>query len=491
MNYDTPYQTSLISMLLSDPTAWQTCSSHFKDEYFDDGLRIAVRYIAKYYEEYGKMPAVEQITANTHGVEIPKFSEPVEHTEATIDDFEGFIKYRAMENLVLDGIDFIQKGNVAELAAKIHDASEIQVRATEHPFDGLWIDECQDVEPPIFLISDWLVQDTVTCIYGAPGAYKTYFMLEAGFCLAAGVPFAGKPVHQTSVAYVAAEGQRGLAMRLEALSEAHQVVPDRNSFRLITQPLNLLDDEAVTCFIRYLFDLEKREKIDFGLVVLDTYSQCISGADENSQAVASKASSAMIRIRRELETTLVYVHHTGKDESRGMRGSDALRANTDGAIEIVRDDEDSPFATAIVKRSKDAPTGRRVRFKMTFQKIRRLSGHKFGGSLVPEFLDEVAIVGTPLPKSGRTITPLEDVLNHITEGQVCSVANVLKMIGQAANKHYKDKLAALLPFDVAMPVHNTDSDLIGILARIQSARADNQYGDIKCLSKEGNKGNTP
>ena len=70
-------------------------------------------------------------------------------------------------------------------------------------------------------------------------------MLEAGFCLATGIQFAGERVQQTSVPYVAAEGQRRLAMRLEALSEAHQVIPAHNSFRLITQPLNLLDDVSV------------------------------------------------------------------------------------------------------------------------------------------------------------------------------------------------------------------------------------------------------
>ena len=420
-DYDTPYQTSLISMLLSDPAAWQACSTHFKAEYFDDGLKIVVRYIAKHFEQYGKMPSIEQIIANTHGIEIQKFSEPLDHTEATIDDFEAFVKYRAMENLVLDGIDLIRNGASHVMVEKMQEAAAIHLRATEHPFDGLWTDECQNVEPPVYLIPDWLVQDTVTCVYGAPGAYKTYFMLEAGYCLAAGIPFAGQQVQRTSVAYVAAEGQRGLAMRLEALSEAHQVIPAHNSFRLITQPLNLLDDDAVTRFIRYLGDLEQREKIDFRLVVLDTYSQCISGADENSQAVASKASSAMIRIRRELETTVVYVHHTGKDDSREMRGSDALRANTDGAVKIVKDDEDSPFATAIVKRSKDAPTGGRVRFKMNFQKIPRLAGAKFDGSLVCEFVEEVPIVGVPLPKSGRIIPPLEDVLNHMTPGQVISV----------------------------------------------------------------------
>jgi hypothetical protein len=346
----------------------------------------------------------------------------------------------------------------------------------------LWIDECEAVEPPEFLIADWLVRDTVTCVYGAPGAYKSFFCLEAGFCLAAGIPFSGRAVPQTSVAYVAAEGQRGIALRVEALCASHGVRPQRNSFRLITKPLNLLDDAEVTVFINYLADLERCEAIDFGLVVLDTYSQCIAGADENSQAVASKASSNMIRIRRDLETTVVYVHHTGKDASRGMRGSDALRANTDCAVEVIRDAERNA-ATAHVRRSKDAPTGERIRFNMKFQKVTRLAGAEFDGSLVPEFVAEEPIVGVKLPTEGRTLSWLQDLLNHMSEGQVVSVKQAVVMTGRYANTHYKTKLAELLPVGMAVAVPDADGVVIGQIGRIQSARSDSQYGDIKCLSK--------
>lgn len=324
--FPTAYQISLISMLLSDPAAWTICSSQFKDRYFDDPLRPAVRYIAQYHQQYGKMPSHEQIAGAAYGTTVPKFSEPLTHTDATVNDFEEFVRYRAMENAVLEGIDHLQNGTVSCFVDQVRDAYEVRIHTADHPFDGLWIDECAAVEPPEFLIPNWLVRDTVSCLYGAPGAFKSFFGLEAAFCLAAGIPFAGRLVRQTNVAYVAAEGQRGIALRLEALCEAHGVRPARASLRLITQPLSLLDDAEVTVFINYLADLQRREGIDFDLVVLDTYSQCIAGADENSQAVASKASSNMIRIRRDLETTVVYIHHTGKDASRGMRGSDALRA---------------------------------------------------------------------------------------------------------------------------------------------------------------------
>jgi hypothetical protein len=331
-------------------------------------------------------------------------------------------------------------------------------------------------------------------VYGAPGAYKSFLCLEAAFCLAAGIPFAGRDVQQTSVAYVAAEGQRGIALRIEALCASHSLRPQRNSFRLITKPLNLLDDAEVTVFINYLAELERREGIDFGAVVLDTYSQCIAGADENSQAVASKASSNMIRIRRDLETTVVYVHHTGKDASRGMRGSDALRANTDCAVEVIRDDE-ANAATAHVRRSKDAPTGERIRFNMRFQKVARFAGAEFDGSLVPEFVGEEPIVGVPMPTGGRTISWLEDLLMHMSEGQVVSVKQAVLMTGRSANSHYKTKLADLLPLGMAVDVSDADGEVIGQIGRVQGSRPDNQYGDIKCLSKtaelEREQGNSP
>ena len=100
-------------------------------------------------------------------------------------------------------------------------------------------------------------------------------------------------------------------------------------------------------------------------------------------------------------------------------------------------------------------------------------------------------MGVPLPKSGRIITPLEDVLNHMTPGQVISVKQVLTTTGQNTSKHYRDKLAALLPWEMSVAVKNADGDLIGTMARVQSVRPDNQYGDIKCLSKKGVKGVNP
>jgi len=479
--YTPDFQTTLISMLLSDPDAWAVCSPYFKPDYFDDNLNPIVRYIIGYDQQYGNLPSEEQI--NSHcGTTIEKFSEPAQHTQAAIDDFGEFVRYRAMENAILDGVDLVREGKPQTFLDRVHEAFDLSLSDDDDAFEGLWIDECSSVEPPEYMIRPWLVKDTVSCAYGPPGSGKSFFLFEAAYCLATGTPFAGQPVKHTNVMYVAAEGEKGMSIRLEALAEAHGLQPHPRSIRLITQPLNLLDDDSVTRYIRYTRNLQNKTGQHFGLHVFDTYSQCISGADENSQATASKASSNMIRIRRELECTVVYVHHTGKDIGRGMRGSDALRANTDGAVEIVKD-ENGDVATATLVRAKDAPTGGRIRFRTKFQKVPRLAGHEFDGSLVLEFVQEVPIKAIPLPDAGHAITWQEDLLSKMKEGDVISVAKALTLTSRPTNTHYKSKLAELVPLNKAIDVTNGTGDVIGRIGRQPGARADNQFGDIICVAK--------
>lgn len=151
-------------------------------------------------------------------------------------------------------------------------------------------------------------------------------------------------------------------------------------------------------------------------------------------------------------------------------------------MEVIRDGE-ANAATALVRRSKDAPTGERIRFNMRFQKVARLAGAEFDGSLVPEFVKEEPIVGVPTPADGRTISWLEDLLMHMAEEEVISLKQAVLMTGRHDNKHYKTKLAEMLPFDVAVEVRDAHGDVIGQIGRMQGSRPDNQFGDIKCLSK--------
>jgi hypothetical protein len=91
--------------------------------------------------------------------------------------------------------------------------------------------------------------------------------------------------------------------------------------------VNLLDDIAVEALEQVVNELQPV------LVVIDTLARCIIGGDENSSRDIGRAVEAAERLRRTSFACVLFIHHTGKDESAGARGSSALRAAVSTEIE--------------------------------------------------------------------------------------------------------------------------------------------------------------
>ena len=67
-----------------------------------------------------------------------------------------------------------------------------------------------------YVIKNILPADTLTCIYGASGSYKSCLAVSLACHVATGLPWAGHRVRQNSVLYIAAEGSTGVARRIRA-----------------------------------------------------------------------------------------------------------------------------------------------------------------------------------------------------------------------------------------------------------------------------------
>jgi len=90
--------------------------------------------------------------------------------------------------------------------------------------------------------------------------------------------------------------------------------------------LDLCDPEAVQGFI-----VEAGETLGDtppALIVFDTLAKCLIGRDENSAQDVGLALDGLRRIREELRTATLCVHHTGK-AGESERGSSAIRADAD------------------------------------------------------------------------------------------------------------------------------------------------------------------
>ena len=70
-------------------------------------------------------------------------------------------------------------------------------------------------------------------------------------------------------------------------------------------------------------------------VIVDTLARAMAGMEENSAKDMGIAVAGIEAIAVALDCAVTAVHHSGKDQSRGERGSTAFRAAAEASIEVV------------------------------------------------------------------------------------------------------------------------------------------------------------
>jgi hypothetical protein len=475
--FPSAHQLTMLGSLIALPEIYNETSEYLRDFYFESTIRAPVRFINDHYKAHGALPSHAVLRTRFPDTTIPEFSPAEANASWLKSELPQFARYKALEIAVLDGVDHLQSGRQSELLQGVLDASQIGI--AEDDDDFLWINETHTVRPPEFLIRPWLVRDTVCAVYGAGGSYKSFWCLHAALCIASGTPFNGSPVKRGSVAYIAAEGQAGLALRVEGWKAGHPDVRfDDSDFVLMKKPIQLMDPASVTYHIDRLKKMEKKRRCKFDLIVLDTLSQCIAGADEDKAQSMTVAVSAMIRIRREFDCTVIFVHHSGKDAARRMRGSGALENNTDSMIEVTAD-KDELTATAHVRRHKDCPDGMKIDFWVERQVIPHLRDHEMGTSLVVRFAEEAEQNEAGAERSPMGIMMAREILRVLKAGESISVRQLLKRLGKPDSMTYKQKLAACLPLDQVIDVLD---DVGGVIGQLRRKTATNSpYGDVECI----------
>ncbi len=183
---------------------------------------------------------------------------------------------------------------------------------------------------PKALVADWLDVETVNTWYGQPKGGKTFAALDLGMCVASGTHWHNSPVEQRQVMYVAAEGVRYFPDRVEAWCELNNVRQSAlANTHFVTKAVNLMNQGQVLDLCDAIKDL------DIGLIILDTLARCMAGGDENSSKDMGLAIDGLDQLKHANETTVLVVHHSGKDRTKGLRGSSALLGAVDSSVYVV------------------------------------------------------------------------------------------------------------------------------------------------------------
>ena len=90
------------------------------------------------------------------------------------------------------------------------------------------------------------------------------------------------------------------------------------------------------------------------LCIMDTFAQMTAWADENSAGEMGRALSHAKALKVATGATVMLVHHTGKDSTKGARGSTVIRGAADAEIEVARMETGRVIRTT---KQKDADEG--------------------------------------------------------------------------------------------------------------------------------------
>jgi hypothetical protein len=245
-----------------------------------------------------------------------------------------------------------------------------QTQQTKRRIDLVPWHDLQDVKVK-WLVKDMLPARSFSAIYGRSGAGKSFFAMYLAAMVAAGREAFGCDVEQGDVVYLALEGGAGLRRRRDALMQRYDL-PDDLPVHFVKAQMNLrssLDD------LNALIEVIKERSIKPAVVFVDTLARAYAGGEENSSAEMMQFVSVMAALQDALDCTVCVVHHTGKDESRGMRGSSALLAAVDAELELTRisdDDATEPVCTVKSTKQKDGMDGLSWSFRLDLMHVSQL-----------------------------------------------------------------------------------------------------------------------
>src|SRR5215472_19053804 len=131
---------------------------------------------------------------------------------------------------------------------------------------------------------------------------------------------------------------------------------------IVGQVIDLMHRRCVGNIVDAIKRAEDRFGIGMGLICFDTWAKGIAagGGDESA---AKDQNAALANLRRVLDRVNVHIAtigHTGKDESRGERGSNAKLADVDLQVQLTGETTRS----AIVKKGNDQPEGLVTAFRL-------------------------------------------------------------------------------------------------------------------------------
>jgi len=270
---------------------------------------------------------------------------------------------------VLDQLDEVES-ELAQTRDQLIDAQDdvdyykSLVDLPEPKDDGLKYIHAKDIDVDLNqtdFVQGILGHGQFSVIYGESNCGKTFFMTDLCFHIALGQEWRGRRVEGGGVVYVAMEGSIGLKKRVAVFRAHYGQNPD--GFVMVPSQVDFMDPHGNIKEFVGLLEVAKRDLGSIRIVVIDTLARAIAGGDENSGQDMGMLVKHADMIRSKTGAHVCFIHHSGKDALRGMRGHSSLKAAIDTEIEISRAN-DADFSTVRVIKQREMEKGQEMAFEL-------------------------------------------------------------------------------------------------------------------------------
>ncbi len=241
-----------------------------------------------------------------------------------------------------------------QLDRAVWEHSRKQVQASGQPADAplriRWPAELRTHLAGRYLVKG-LVPQGLLQTFGPPNEGKTAFVIDLALHIACGRAYRGRRTRHLWVWYAALEAAESVENRIVAWCRHHDIEVAELQLIVATGALNLLDAESVDAACESLRAARTTIGEGIGLLVIDTQTRAMPGANENAGEDITRALVNADRLRAAAgDASLMLIHHAGKDDTRGARGHSSQFAAMDAVFEVragqisVRKARDSSIA---------------------------------------------------------------------------------------------------------------------------------------------------
>lgn len=228
----------------------------------------------------------------------------------------------------------------------------------------------QDAQPdPEWLIKGVLPKECLALFYGRENSFKSFLVLDMVLSAAVGRPWASyggsedaggfAPKRPLTTVYIAGEGAHGIEKLRRPAWRQHRDVTEPLPFYTVSEMPFFKSDDEVDRLIAEI----REANVEPDIIVVDTAARAMLDLDENSAKDTGVFVAACDRLKREFHCAVVVVHHSGKDNAKGARGSTNLPASFDVRF-LVTGDTGSLAARIVNEKQKDGePWSRPITFQ--------------------------------------------------------------------------------------------------------------------------------